>query len=225
MDSAVFALVPEFARASVDVVLTGSGASAALGPYAARVAERVGDPEPDTEWRDAYRRLGFPDDVPPPHEALRAWAHAAGHLPSQGAALDLVNAFSLVARTPAAAYAIDEAAGGLWLRPARGHEQHEALSGEWSAPPMGELILADGEDHVLARHWHGGQGRAFVPGPGTRRVRFHVDVLAASPYEEARRVGDDLARLAAAMLRGIAFVQVLHAASAVIHWSDQPAGT
>lgn len=223
VDSAVFALVPEFARASIDIVVTGS-TSPSLGAYATRVAARTGRPVQDERWRDAYRRMGLPDDVLPPHEALAAWAHSTGQLPSQGPALDLVNAFSLVAGAPAAAYAVDGVSGGLWLRPARGHEQHESLAGEWTAPPLGELILADGVDQVLARHWHGAQGRSFVPDAAARRVRIHVDVLATSPVDEAVRLGGELARLAEAMLAGTASVQILHARAALIHWPVEQSG-
>jgi DNA/RNA-binding domain of Phe-tRNA-synthetase-like protein len=227
VDGAVFALVPEFARASIDLVVTSPSASPALGAYAARVARRAADAEgagrspPDPEWRDAYHRLGLPDDLTPPHEALAAWARANGRLPSQGPILDLVNAYSLVARTPAAAYAVDDAAGGLWLRPARGHEQHESVAGEWSSPPVGELVLADGGDRVLARHWHGSQGRSFVPGPAARRVRIHIDVLGVAPHDAATRAGTEFARLAEAMLSATAAVQVVDVARAVIAWPDE----
>jgi DNA/RNA-binding domain of Phe-tRNA-synthetase-like protein len=244
VDAALFALVPHFARATVALDLAAGVAPApALAAYARRVAERAARAEagrspeahsPKVEpaalpagapgrlahgWRDAYRAVGIPDDIVPPHEALAIWARARGALPSQGSVLDLVNAFSLAAATPCAAYDVSGARGGLWLRPARGHETHEALDGTWTSPSIAEFVLADGEDRLLALHWHGSPGRAFVPDSGSRRVLAHIDVLDEAPETGAARLGAEFGRLAGAMLGATARVQVLCAATPIVRWT------
>jgi DNA/RNA-binding domain of Phe-tRNA-synthetase-like protein len=259
VDSALFGIVPEFARATIRFELESGRASevAMLTAYCAGVARRtlarereavghtastngatvavrsaaaslgtdvhVGAADAATAaeltWEVAYERLGMGPDVVPPHRALEGWVRATGRIPSQGAILDLVNAFSLAAGLPAAAYDVRRATGGLWLRPARGHESYTALDGSVDAPAIGEIVLADGSDTVMARHWHGSPGAEFAPSGASTEVRLHVDVLHPNaPEEAARRAGRSLVALAESMLGGRATLAVLHGARPAVAW-------
>jgi DNA/RNA-binding domain of Phe-tRNA-synthetase-like protein len=223
IDTAVFALVPEFGRASIRVAAAGAPAATTVRAFlqgAGRRAARAGaETQGALSWRGAYERVGLDAATVPPHEALAAWARTPDGVPSMDVVTDLAHAFSLVHGLPAAAYDASAARGGLWLRPARGHEVFVATGGAAESPPINELILVDGDDRVLARRWHGSSGWDFAPGGGTAQV--HLDVLAADPEGTAARMAALFSKLARACLGGTVSAQVLWAGRPAVRWGAE----
>jgi DNA/RNA-binding domain of Phe-tRNA-synthetase-like protein len=191
---AVFAAVPAFVRVSIRLAGFTDDHRAAVAALLVRAGERAALTDDDvrvSSWREAYVQVGLGEDVVPPHVALAAWATVPGGVPPQGTLPDLVNAFGLLHGVPVATYDPSGAMGDLWLRPARGTETFEPLGGEAlgpsavgslcggtpAMPTVGELILSDSADHVLARHWHGAQGRATVLRGGASEALVHLDLL------------------------------------------------
>lgn len=243
IDSAVFALVPEFARASLRLVAVGPGHPESVRAFLKAVGERASaaaraadpaDPDgPDgmgdhgegakrIAWRAVYSRVGLHPDTLPPPDALLGWAASPDGVPSTCPVSDLVNAFSLVHGVPTAAYDLSGAQGGLWLRPARGHEVWEDPAGhDDGSPPINELILADGSDRVVARNWHGSPGRPFVVGPTSTAVQVHVDVVTPiNPELRAAHLAMELGRLATAYLGCTVASLVLSRGTPSVRWSS-----
>jgi DNA/RNA-binding domain of Phe-tRNA-synthetase-like protein len=220
IDMLVFGAVPEFVRLSVRV--TGVDQAVHAGAIRAFLRGVSGAPRGPgfdsalAAWRRAYAAVGLPADTVPPQEALARWAASPGGVPTQGAILDLANALSLQRGAPAAAYDLGAAANGLWLRPSRGIEWHKDLSGAAENPAVGELILADGADVVLARHWHGTPGRTALPGDACRTALFHVDFL-GRPTDLDAQVATVL-RLLGAYLGGTAAAAVLERGRPQTDW-------
>ncbi len=205
IDMGVFGLAPGFERISILVtgIEPGRGTRAAAA-LLARTAKPGALPGPDdpriAAWRAAYAAAGIDPSVATPVEALAAWAATPAGIPSQGTVRDIVHAFSLQHGVPAAAYAVARIRGDLWLRPSRGCEHFLGIGDAApSAPAINEIILADSADEVLARHWHGRQGRSTAADAACRAVLVHVDLL--PPQAEA---ADDLAAALARLITGFA---------------------
>lgn len=117
-----------------------------------------------------------------------------------------------------AAYDLAQATGDLWLRPSRGCELYLPLDGGApSTPPVGELILADSADMVLARHWHGAPGRATYPSSASRELLVHLDLLPPLA-DEAPALADRLARLLTGFLGGRVELRRLDRAAPLARW-------
>jgi DNA/RNA-binding domain of Phe-tRNA-synthetase-like protein len=224
---AVFGVAPGFNRASIRLRGADAGANATAARALIRgVGEarrsRVGTSQEtrcsaaSEAWRSAYAGLGL-EGVNPPFESLLAWAATDAGIPSQSPLADLVNAFSLQHCTPAAAYALAAVRGDLWLRPSRGLERYTPLDGEPAAPPIGELILVDTADTVLARHWHGAPGREAFPGSDVPDAIVHLDRLDGEP-SLTRDLAGQLARMVTAYLGGEAEARLLTAARPQLDW-------
>lgn len=220
---AVFGVAPAFVRLSLRLV--GADLTAAAAPAAA-LLRRAGaaakgvaaDDRRLSAWREPYFAFGIPEDVLPPPEVLARWAASPGGVPSQGPLLDLVNAFSLQVLAPVAAYDLDAADGDLWLRPSRGIELYQPLSGEPPSTPMiGQLLLADSADQVLALHWHGAPGRGSFVTPTSRDVLLHLDLLPPLA-DEADALAARLARLLTGFLGGKLQSQRLERRAPLAHW-------
>ena len=220
IDMAVFGPVPEFVRLSIRLRLAdpgparGTGAAAAL---LARVRPAV-RPAALAGWREAYAAVGLGPDVVPPPEALGAWAATPGGVPSTGRLADVVNAFALQHGVPAAAYDLGPRSGDLWLRPARGIEHFVPMGGgPPEVPPLGELVLVDSADRVLARDWHGAASRPFLVGPASRDVLVHLDLLTPAAPEPSR-LADAFTRLALGFLDGHADTRTLSRTQPMVAW-------
>lgn len=226
IDMAVLGPVPEFVRASVrllDLRPANAGAVARLLRTIGRAAatdggSSSGDPR-TAAWRAAYETVGLGAGVVPPPEALRAWALEADGVPSLGPLPDLVNAFSLRYVVPVAAYDLARVDGDVWLRPARGTELFAPTGSEGvEAPDVGEIVLADDAGQVLARRWHGAQGREAIARAGTASALVHIDWLppqALAPADLAER----FVRMARGYLGGRADVQLLSRQAPVRRWA------
>lgn len=232
VDMAIFGYVPDYLRASIrltgiDPARGGRAAAAFLARAgasagAAGVLGTRGSGDPRiAAWRAAYAAVGLPADLVPPPELLAAWAAEPGGVPSQGALADLANAFSLLHRIPVTVYDLGAVRGDLWLRPSRGCEHFLALGTEApTSPELGEIILADTEEEVFARHWHGRQGRPAMAGPAARDVLVHLDLLPPAT-DEAETLADAFIRLVTGFLGGRAALQWLSWDTPQIQWERQ----
>jgi DNA/RNA-binding domain of Phe-tRNA-synthetase-like protein len=221
---AVFGVAPEFVRVSIRLAGMDNGrnaipAAALLARAGAAATAMPATGERWTAWREAYAAFGIGPDEPPPTAALVAWAAMPGGVPSLGPLSDLVNAFALQHALPGAAYDLAAVSGDLWLRPSRGIERYEPLDGGREAsPPVGELILADSADLVLARHWHGAPGRATAVTATTSAAVVHFDLLPAAP-ERAAALAEAFMRLATGFVGGTAAVRYLTRAQPQAMWT------
>lgn len=222
VDMAVLGPVPDFVRASVrllDLRPANPGAVARLLQTVGRAAGTpTGDPR-TAAWRAAYETVGLGADVVPPPEALCAWARGPGGVPTLGPLPDLVNAFSMRYLVPVAAYDLARVDGDVWLRPARGTELFAPTGAEGvEAPDVGEIVLADDAGRVLARRWHGAQGREAIARAGTTAALVHIDWLppqALAPADLAER----FMRMASGYLGGRADLQLLSRRVPVGRWA------
>lgn len=213
IDMGVLSLAPDFERISIlvtdiDAARGARAAAALLARAAAGTAGVPADPHV-AAWRAAYAAAGLAPGVATPVEALAAWAARAAGVPSQGTVRDIVHAFSLQHRVPAAAYAAGHVQGDLWLRPSRGCEHFLGFGDAApSAPALNEVILADTGDEVLARHWHGRQGRFTAADATTREVLVHLDLLPPRAAD-ADALADTFVRLITGFTGGRADVRRL----------------
>ena len=223
IDMAVFGAVPAFVRASVRL----SGLAPDRGAHAARaLVQRAGlaalPAEDDARlaaWREAYASVGLGPDVIPPPAALADWAVTPGGVPSQGALRDLVHAFSLRHVVPIAAYDLAAIAGDLWLCPSRGCEHFVGMGEDGpTSPELNELILVDSRAEVLARHWHGRQGRLTAACPGTRDALVHLDFLTPLADRSDELTGA-FVRLATGFVGGTAEVRWLRWETPQVDWT------
>ncbi|MCB0215710.1 MAG: hypothetical protein KDH92_03665 [Chloroflexi bacterium] len=228
VDTALFGFNPGYLRHSIRLRLPGparadgAAASAYLAAASAGVALSAETHRDHlAAWRAAYAAFGMRDATPPP-EALLAWAIRPGGLPSQGALRDLIHGFTLAHGVPLAAYALTAIEGDLWLRPSRGSERFTGLGDRRpSAPSLGEIILSDTAELVLARHWHGAQAVETVAGPEASEVLVHLDLLppAADAADGLLQAFLDLAER---LLGASGEHQLLHRAKPEIAWPTRP---
>jgi DNA/RNA-binding domain of Phe-tRNA-synthetase-like protein len=214
IDMAVFAAALDFVRIALRLsgsrganhhaaraLLQRASAAAAVGRGDGGAGSGAAGTVGVEPWRKAYAAVGLSPELVPPHEALAAWARHRGGVPSRGAIADVVHAFSLRMRLPAAAYDLRPVVGALWLRPARGIESGQLIGEDRpESVPAGELILADDANQVLARDWHGRQGVAFQAVGDVSEALVHVDVLAPGSGE-VERLAAELAGLLGAYAR------------------------
>ncbi len=223
IDMAVFGSVPQFARVSVlfrgldtTVAVPASG----FTTHARRTVRsdkrvRTGC---DAAWGEAYASVGLDEGTVPPHESLAAWAATATGVPSQGALADLVNGFSLELAVPAAAYDAASIEGDVWLCPCRGVELFLPVDDDLSeTPAVHELILVDGSARVMARRWHGAQGRPFVVGRATETALVHVDLLPPA-VDSAEGITAGLVDLVTGSLGGQGDAVLLNRSVAATSW-------
>jgi DNA/RNA-binding domain of Phe-tRNA-synthetase-like protein len=105
-----------------------------------------------------------------------------------------VNGFSLAHALPVSVFDLRTVTGNLWLRPSRGTERFVGPDGEPASPEVGELILADDAEAVLARHWHGSAALDSMPGSDTTDALVQIDALGV----DAEDLGEAFRRLAEA---------------------------
>ncbi len=217
IDMALFGVAPEFVRASLRLTGVDGGRSAATAArLLAKASRDVADVGADA-WRRAYDDLGIASEAVAPATALAAWAAVPGGVPSQGPITDIVHATALRVGCPAAAYDLAAIHGDLWLRPARGVEVFEGLTGRPDTVPINEPVLVDSADHCLARAWHGAQSAVSRCTTATTDAIVHLDWLALDPAD-AHEQGRALARLLTGFLGGSVSMRLLHRDAAVADW-------
>lgn len=122
-------------------------------------------------WRRAYTQMGLkPTKYRSAAEALLRRFKHEDDLPRLHPLVDLCNAVSLAFALPVAVFDLDRVEEFLEVRYATGGEQYLAFSGQVETPPAGEVIFADGANHVHARRWTFRQSRQSTIGPSTTRA-------------------------------------------------------
>lgn len=204
VDGSVFDLFPGYRRGVVVALGVENGPSPEelremLAEACARARQRFTSAEALSQdprvraWREAYRRLKVdPTRFRPSMEALLRRVLSGEDLPSFGVLVDLGNYLSVKHVLPVGAHALDELAGDLELRRARGEETFVPLNSEGrESPDPGEVILAEGS-WVLTRRWTWRQGRRSLVVDSTKEVEFNVDALPPVGDEELKGVMEEL---------------------------------
>jgi DNA/RNA-binding domain of Phe-tRNA-synthetase-like protein len=179
--------------------------AARLEPFYARAraqfADRVESDLPAVAaWRRAYAQMGMkPTQYRSAAEALLRRFRKEDQLPQLHPLVDLCNAVSLAFGLPVAVFDLDQVAGFLEVRHARGDEQYLAFSGEIEIPPAGEVIFADAGGHAHARRWTFRQSRRSTVGPATRRALIVSEGLHPGASADVPALLDALAREIAAV--------------------------
>ena len=149
---------------------------ARLQPYFDRARKRLRHgPESSlaevSAWRRVYSQMGLkPTQYRSAGEALLRRFRQEDDLPRLHPLVDLCNAVSLAFALPVAVFDLAGVEGYLEVRHATGAETYLAFSGETEIPPAGEVIFADGANHVHARRWTFRQSRRSTIRPETAQV-------------------------------------------------------
>ena len=126
---------------------------------------RVLDNTPESElppiqaWRQGYAAMGLkPTQYRCAAEALLRRFRKERNLPQLHPLVDMLNAESMRAATPVAAFDIAHVVQGITVRPARGDEVYTTFQGETERPTEGEIIFADSAGQAHSRRWVYRQG-------------------------------------------------------------------
>ena len=143
-------------------------ASADISDILAEVGQ-VLDATPESElppiqaWRQGYAAMGLkPTQYRCAAEALLRRFRKDRDLPRFHPLVDVLNAESMKAGIPIAAFDIAHVAEGITVRRARGDEVYTTFQGETEHPAEGEIIFADGEGQAHSRRWVYRQGALSV---------------------------------------------------------------
>ncbi|POF33641.1 B3/B4 domain-containing protein [Roseibium marinum] len=166
-------------RAAAIVVRGVSGAKKEAVDIDAMLADTAGRlrTAPESEWpsiqawRQAYAAMGFkPTQYRCAAEALLRRYRKDGALPRFHPLVDVLNAESMNAGIPIAAFDVAHIADGITVRAAVGDEVHTTFKGESEHPVPGEIVFADAAGQAHSRRWVYRQGAASV-------VRDRSDVV------------------------------------------------
>lgn len=140
-------------------VLANADLNYAIDPLLAEVASMQAE-MPDAErpsikaWRSAYATMGFkPTQYRSAVEALLRRYRKEGEMPHLHPLISLLNARSMLAGLPIAAFDIRHISGGIHVCSAKGHETFENFQGQTEVPTRGEIIFADESETAHSRRW------------------------------------------------------------------------
>lgn len=171
--------------ASIDQILAGVAARQAETPDADRPAIRA--------WRQAYATMGLkPTQYRCAAEALLRRYRKEGSMPSFHPLINLLNARSMEAALPIAAFDLDRVAGGISVRPAEGTESFETFQGETEHPAAGEIVFADEANVAHSRRWVFRQGATSIVSPASDKVLVVIEGLHDSVRSDLAALRDVL---------------------------------
>ena len=105
-------------------------------------------------WRQVYAAMGFkPTQYRCAAEALLRRYRKDQQLPRLHPLVDALNAESLGAAIPIAAFDCQHIRDGIVVRAAEGTESYLSFQGETEQPASGEIIFADAAGQAHARRW------------------------------------------------------------------------
>lgn len=150
--------------------------------WAAADAQLAGSSEaelPQTQaWRRAFARMGLkPTKYRCASESLLRRFRKEHSLPSIHPLVDLCNAISLAYAIPVAVLDVDQVAGSLEVRYAKGTETYLAFSGERDQPQADEVIFADDAGVAHARRWTNRQSALSAVSPATTSVLIVAEAM------------------------------------------------
>lgn len=105
-------------------------------------------------WRQVYTAMGLkPTQYRCAAEALLRRYRKEQQLPQLHPLVDALNAESMYAAIPIAAFDCQHIAEGIIVREATGTENYLSFQGETEQPAVGEIIFADAVEQAHARRW------------------------------------------------------------------------
>ena len=114
---------------------------------------------PIQAWRHAYARMGLkPTQYRCAAEALLRRFRKDGELPRLHPLVDVLNAESMLASTPIAAFDAAQVAQGITVQPALGNEIYTTFQGEIEHPEKDEIVFVDAAGSAHSRRWVHRQG-------------------------------------------------------------------
>ncbi|KMN77922.1 tRNA synthetase subunit beta [Chromobacterium sp. LK11] len=145
-------------------------------------------------WRQAYAEMGMkPTQYRCAAEALLRRFRKDRDLPSFHPLVDALNAESMHAAIPIAAFDCTRISGGIVVRPASGLEAHRTCQGEIERPAAGEIIFADEGNHAHSRRWVFRQGAEAVVSNASDTVLIVAEALHCQAWEDLRALRERIA--------------------------------
>lgn len=136
-------------------------------------------------WRQAYSQMGMkPTQYRCAVEALLRRFRKDGHLPGFHPLIDTLNAESMQAAIPIAAFDCAHISGGITVRPAYGTEIYRTFQGEVEHPTEDEIVFADEANHAHSRCWVFRQGAQSVVSKESDTVLVVAEALHERAHED-----------------------------------------
>jgi DNA/RNA-binding domain of Phe-tRNA-synthetase-like protein len=136
---------------------------------------------PIQAWRNGYAAMGLkPTQYRCAAEALLRRFRKDRYLPSFHPLVDVLNAESMRAAIPIAAFDIAHVAEGITVREATGDEVYTTFSGETEHPAPGEIIFADAAGQAHSRRWVYRQGAVSAVRDTSDEVLIVAEALHAT---------------------------------------------
>ena len=146
-------------------------------------------------WRAAYQRFGAkPSEHRSSIEAMMRRVVKAASIPSINPLVDIGNLVSLRYMLPVGVHPATAPLRSIELRRALPGDIFAASSGPEEAPPVGEIVLACGQE-VLTRRWTWRQSASTQTLADTTRVFYNVDGLAPAAQSVVLEAMQDIVRL------------------------------
>ncbi|WP_265288344.1 B3/B4 domain-containing protein [Verminephrobacter eiseniae] len=170
-----------------------------LGEVAARLEKTAEADLPSIiAWRQAYSAMGLkPTQYRCAVEALLRRFRKDKDLPRFHPLVDVLNAESMQAAIPIAAFDCRNIVGGICVRPATGAETHRSFQGDIEHPAAGEIIFADAADQAHSRRWVFRQGAASVVSKESDTVLIVAEALHDTGAEDLAALRDRIGKRAA----------------------------
>ena len=144
-------------------------------------------------WRQAYAEMGLkPTQYRCAAEALLRRFRKDQNLPNFHPLVDTLNAESMNAAIPIAAFDCAYISGGIVVRPANGLEIHRTFQGEIEQPALGEIIFADEANHAHSRRWVFRQGAESVVSDSSNTVLIVAEALHGQARKDLQRLRERL---------------------------------
>ncbi len=149
-------------------VRAANGAAADIDATLSRVAAQL-EATPEGEmpsiqaWRQAYSTMGLkPTQYRCAAEALLRRFRKDRELPRFHPLIDALNAESMQAEIPIAAFDCAHIVDGITVCPATGTEHYRTFQGEIEHPAEDEIVFADAADEAHSRRWVFRQGATSI---------------------------------------------------------------
>jgi DNA/RNA-binding domain of Phe-tRNA-synthetase-like protein len=156
-------------------------------------ATHESDLAPIQAWRKGYTAMGLkPTQYRCAAEALLRRFRIDRDLPLFHPLVDVLNAESMRAAIPIAAFDIANVDDGITVLPAQGDEAYTTFQGEIEHPIKGEIIFADAGGKAHSRRWVYRQGAVSVVRDRSDAVLIVAEALHAAADEDLAVLRDRL---------------------------------
>ncbi|SHG80556.1 B3/B4 domain-containing protein [Pollutimonas bauzanensis] len=145
-------------------------------------------------WRQAYADMGLkPTQYRCAAEALLRRFRKAKHQQDFHPLVDTLNAESMHAALPIAAFDCACITGGVVVRHANGLETHRTFQGETEQPTTGEIIFADEANQAHSRRWVFRQGAESAVSSTSNTVLIVAEALHGQAREDLHTLHERIA--------------------------------